>query len=411
MRPSSRPETTVYEERSVHQTSDSAHLTTWLEISRRAYAHNLQLIRRLVGPDVEIGAVVKANGYGHGLERVAQLAVAHGAGSFCVHSLDEALRLRRAGHNQDILVLGQVMKGRLAEAIEAGLTLALFDADGGQALVDACRVQEPDQPVKVHLKIETGTYRQGVSDDALRRLVEVLRDGQHQNSRPIDIEGAYTHFANIEDTTQHDYADQQRQRFDQALQQLDALGIQPRKLHTACSAAALLFPETRFQMVRLGISQYGFWPSRETRLSFQLHGAEPTASLEPVLTWKTRVGQVKWIPEGSFVGYGCSYQVTRRSRLAILPIGYSDGYDRQLSNRGHVLIRGRRAPIRGRICMNLMMVDVTDIPDVMPEDEVVLLGRQGDQQILAEDLAQLIGTIHYEVVARLSAELQRLVVD
>lgn len=388
----------------MNRSSDANQCTRWLEISRRAHADNLQLIRHLVGKDVEIGAVVKANGYGHGLELVAELAVAHGAGSFCVHSLDEALRLRRAGHDQDILVLGQVLQSHLPEAIEAGLTLAVFDADGGRALVEACR--SGSAPMKVHLKIETGTYRQGVCGDALAELAEVLRD------RPqIDIEGAYTHFANIEDTTQHDYAEQQRRRFDEALRQLEDMGVRPRKLHTACSAAALLFPETRFQMVRLGISQYGFWPSRETQLSFQLQGADSTTTLRPLLTWKTRVGQVKWIPEGSFVGYGCSYQVTRRSRLAVLPIGYSDGYDRRLSNRGHVLIRGRRAPIRGRICMNLVMVDVTDIPDVAPEDEAVLLGRQGDQEILAEDLAQLIGTIHYEVVARLSAELPRLLVD
>lgn len=393
------------EEPFVHTTSDSTQLTTWLEISRRAYADNLQLIRHLVGEGVEIGAVVKANGYGHGLELVADLAAAHGAGSFCVHSLDEALRLRRAGHKQDILVLGQIMQRRLPEAIEAGLTLAMFDADGGRALAQACHQQPSIGQVKVHLKIETGTYRQGACDDELSRLVDILRGVPR-----VDIEGAYTHFANIEDTTQHDYAEQQRQRFGKALEQLKAMGVTPRKLHTACSAAALLFPETRFQMVRLGISQYGFWPSRETRLSFQLQDPESAAALQPVLTWKTRVGQVKWIPEGSYVGYGCSYQVTRRSRLAILPIGYSDGYDRQLSNRGHVLIRGRRAPIRGRICMNLTMVDVTDIPQVEPEDEVVLLGRQGDQEILAEDLAQLIGTIHYEVVARLSAELRRILV-
>ncbi len=379
-------------------------LTTWIEISESAYAGNLRFVRRLVGPEVEISAVVKANGYGHGWELIARLAADHGGGSFCVHSLEEALQLRHAGHRQDILLLGQVMRRRLPEVAEQGLTLAIFDPGSADALVATCRRLR--RSVKVHLKIETGTHRQGLCDEELRAVVETLKKEPR-----IDIEGAYTHYANIEDTTRHDYAEHQQERFRAALRQLADLGIKPRKVHTACSAAALLFADTHYQMVRLGISQYGFWPSRETQVSYKLQqGTDRSETLQPLLTWKTRVGQVKSIAADSFIGYGCSYQVTRPSRLAILPIGYSDGYDRNLSNRGHVLIHGRRAPIRGRICMNLTMVDITDIPAVAPEDEVVLLGRQGQQEIRAEDLAQHIGTIQYEVVSRLRSSIPRFVV-
>lgn len=382
----------------------SRDLTTWIEISKSAYAGNLRFVRRRVGPDVEISAVVKANGYGHGWEIIAQLAADHGAGSFCVHSLEEALQLRQAGHRQDILLLGQVMRRRLSEVVQQGLTLAIFDQSSAEALATTCRKLQ--RAAKVHLKIETGTHRQGLCGDELRGVVETLK-----KEPLIDIEGAYTHYANIEDTTRHDYAEHQKERFRSALRQLRDLGVEPRKVHTACSAAALLFTDTHYQMVRLGISQYGFWPSRETQVSYQLQqGTTGAETLQPLLTWKTRVGQVKPIPADSFIGYGCTYQVTRPSRLAILPIGYSDGYDRRLSNRGHVLIRGRRAPIRGRICMNLTMVDITDIPDVAPEDEVVLLGRQGQQDIRAEDLAQHIGTIQYEVVSRLRPGIPRFVV-
>lgn len=380
-------------------------LTSWVEISASAYAQNLSFIRRLLGPRVEIGAVTKANAYGHGWELIAPLAMAHGAASFCVHSLDEALQLRRAGYRQDILIMGQVMRSRLPEVIDQGLTLAIFDGETGAAILDLKRPWP--RPLKVHLKIESGTYRQGVCDDELRSLADTLK-----TAPDIDIEGAYTHFANIEDTTQHDYADGQRRRFRRALDLLADLDVRPRKLHTACSAAALLFPDTHYDMVRLGISQYGFWPSRETQLSYQLQGGvSPREALRPVLSWKCHVGQVKTVPADSFIGYGCTYQATRPSRLAILPVGYSDGYDRALSNAGHVLIRGRRAPVRGRICMNLTMVDVTDIPDVTTEDEVVLLGRQGEQEIRAEDLAQITGTIHYEVMTRLRPDLPRLLVS
>lgn len=379
-------------------------LTTWIEISAAAYANNLHFVRRLVGPEVEIAAVVKANAYGHGWQIIAPLAAAHGAGSFCVHSLEEALQLRQAGFEQDILLLGQVMRRRLPEVVRLGLTLALFDRGTADALVATCR--QLRRPAKVHLKIETGTHRQGVCDEELPALVKALKD-----EPDIEIEGAYTHYANIEDTTRHDFAELQQRRFRDALTQMAELGVRPHKLHTACSAATLLFADTHYQMVRLGISQYGFWSSRETQVSYRLQrGEEHTETLRPVLTWKTRVGQVKSIPADSFIGYGCTYQVTRPTRLAILPVGYSDGYDRHLSNQGHVLIHGRRAPIRGRICMNLTMVDITDIPAVAPEDEVVLIGRQGQQEIRAEDLAQHIGTIQYEVVSRLRAEIPRFVV-
>jgi len=196
----------------------------------------------------------------------------------------------------------------------------------------------------------------------------------------------------------------------------------------ACSAATLLFPGTHFEMVRLGVSQYGLWPSKETYLSYRLEhadadaeaagaDADPNATanaaggLEPVLTWKTRISQLKDVPAGALVGYGCTYQTTRRSRLAILPIGYADGYSRRLSNQSYVLVGGRRAPVRGRVCMNLTMVDVTDVPGAALEDEVVLIGRQGEGRVTAGQLAGWIGTIHYEVVARIHPELPRLVVE
>lgn len=385
-----------------------AALNSWVEISQSAYARNLAFFRRRVGPEVELSAVVKSNAYGHGLEEIARLAIRHGADSFCVHALDEALALRRAGFDQDVLIMGHVPLARLGEVVIEDFRLVLYDSDTARRLAGEAKVSS--RQARVHLKIETGTHRQGLDGVALEALLKEIRN----NLSELEVEGVYTHFANIEDTTRHDVAQQQMARFDAALETLERHGIRPELRHAACSAAILLFDKTHFDMVRLGISQYGLWSSKETLLSWAVHAPEsegaPEEVLSPVLTWKARISQVKDVPAEAYVGYGCTYQTTRPSRLAVLPIGYADGYDRRLSNQAHVLIHGRRAPVRGRVCMNLVMVDVTDIPEAGLEDEAVLIGRQGEQEVTASDLAGWVGTIPYEIVARISPELPRLVV-
>lgn len=376
----------------------------WIEVSATAYARNLSTFRRLVGPDVELSAVVKSNAYGHGLLPVARLAADHGADSFCVHALDEALALREAGFRQDVLILGPVPSGRLHRVIEEDLRIALLTRESALRLAEIAAAA--GRRARAHLKVETGTYRQGMDEDELDWLLDFLP--RHPS---LEIEGVYTHFANIEDTTSHDYAEHQLTRFHRILERLREAGVSPTKRHAACSAATLVVPRTHFDMVRLGISQYGLWSSKETYLSYRLDHPESDTELEPVLSWKTRVTQLKDVPAGRSIGYGRTYQTTRATRVAVLPVGYADGYDRKLSNQAYVLIRGRRAPVRGRVCMNLTMVDVTDIPEAALGDEAVLLGRQGDEAITADHLASLIGTIHYEIVTRINWSLPRIVVD
>lgn len=385
-------------------TTDTSRLNTWIEISESAYRKNLDFVRRRLAPGVELAAVVKSNAYGHGWRQIAELAVRHGADSFCVHSLDEALALRGGGFSQDVLILGHVPLLRLEEAVAENFRLILYNLENARRLAEIATRR--GQRVRLHLKVETGTCRQGVEGEELTALLAFLK------SQPLlEVEGCSTHFANIEDTTEHGYAEQQLSRFESALAELRAAGFSPKKRHAACSAAILLFPETHFDLVRLGITQYGFYSSRETLLSYRnRHGEDDDPGLTPVLSWKARVSQVKSLPPEALVGYGGTYQTTRPTRLAILPIGYADGYDRGLGNQGHVLIRGRRAPVRGRICMNLTMVDVTDIEGVNLEDEAVLIGRQGKQEIGAPQLASLAGTIPYEIVSRLAEHLPRLVV-
>ncbi|MEM8931023.1 MAG: alanine racemase [Acidobacteriota bacterium] len=391
-------------------THDTRGFGSWIELSAPAYQANLAFLRQRIGPEVELAVVVKSNAYGHGLEPIARLAIDAGADSFCVHALDEALALRAAGFTQDILVMGHVPLARLGEAVAEDLRVVLYDPVTADALADAA--ERRGKRARAHLKVETGTNRQGIDGAELDGLVARLVE------RPsLDVEGVYTHFADIEDTTDHAFAREQLRLFRAAMDRLEAAGITPRKRHAACSAAAILYEETHFDMVRVGISQYGFWSSKQTRLSFdhratdERGASDPAHRLQPVLTWKARISQIKTVPTDGFVGYGRTYQTTRDTRLAILPIGYADGYDRHLSNVASVLIGGRRAPVRGRICMNLTMVDVTDVPDVGLEDEVVLIGRQGDRRIDADDLADHVGTIPYEIVARLAAHLPRMIVD
>ena len=374
----------------------------WVEVSESAYAANLRFFRRLIGPEVELSAVVKSNAYGHGFETVAALAARHGADSFCVHSLDEALRLRRAGFSQDVLIMGPVPLARLGEVVAAGFRVVLFTRDSARRLAE---LTAEGGRVRVHLKLETGTYRQGIDEDELPAFADFL--ARHPR---LVVDGAYTHFANVEDTTDHEYAERQLERFNDAIERLRAVGVDPAIRHAACSAATLVVPRSHFEMVRIGISQYGLWSSKETYLSYRLDHPGAEAVLRPVLAWKTRVTQLKQVAAGSYVGYGCTYQTTRATRIGVLPVGYADGYDRRLSNQAHVLVRGRRAPVRGRVCMNLTMVDVTDVPGVELGDEVTLLGRQGDQEVSADHLASLAGTINYEIVTRINWQLPRVLV-
>ena len=223
------------------------------------------------------------------------------------------------------------------------------------------------------------------------------------------LEGISSHFANIEDTTDHSYAGLQLENFRRNLERLTEAGIKIPLRHMSCSAAAMLFPKTHFEMVRVGIGVYGLWPSRETYVSCLMAKKEPI-QLRPVLSWKARVAQLKTVPAGAFVGYGCTYRATRRLRLALAPVGYYDGYPRQLSNVAYVLVKEKRAPLRGRVAMDFIALDVTDIPGVKREDEVVLLGKEGAETLTADTLAGWAGTINYEIVARLNPEIPRIVV-
>ncbi len=371
----------------------------WVEIEGPAPDWNLTQLRSCSRrDDILICAVVKSNAYGHGAGEMVSLLPS--ADWFAVNSLDEGLELRELGVERPVLLLGHVLLDRLREAVDARLRLTVYNRETLERLE---KILDPEETCRVHVKVETGTGRQGILPEEVPGFIELA-----SQIPGVEVEGLSTHFANIEDTLNHDYAEGQLEVFNRVLDRLRSEGNAPGIVHTACTAATILFPETHFNMLRTGIGLYGLWPSRETYLSAR-SGEGTVPRLRPVLSWKTRVAQIKELPRGSYIGYGCTYRTNRDSRVGVLPVGYADGYDRKCGNAAHVLVRGKRAPVLGRVCMNLIMVDLTDIPDAGLEDEVVLLGRDGEESITAENMADWIGTINYEVVTRISPFLPRVI--
>jgi len=377
-------------------------LINWVEVDAGALRRNVSEFRRRLGPEPKLGAVVKSNAYGHGMLEAAKIFREAGADWLCVNNVDEGVALREAGASGPVLIMGYVPLDALGDVVAQDLEPVIYNQESVAALEQQARKQ--GKTARVHLKIETGTHRQGVLE---RNVPDFVRAIDATSS--VRLAGVGTHFANIEDTTNHEFAESQIVAFNRIAEAIAQVHPQPLLRHTACSAAVLLFNRTHLDLARIGISLYGLWPSKETYVSC-LERGKPSLDLTAALTWKTRIAQVKEVPEGGYVGYGLTWRATRPTTIAVLPVGYYEGFDRELSGIAHVLVRGKRAPVRGRVCMNMCMVDVTDIQGAALEDEVVLIGRQGDEKITAEQIAAWCGTISYEIVSRIHPSLPRVLV-
>lgn len=368
------------------------HLGEWLtiEVDRAALTGNIQAFRTLVARPTRLMAVVKADAYGHGLLLAAPAFLAGGADVLGVHSVTELVRLRAGGITAPVLVLGPVGAAEVRTAAALGAEITVGSLAAAAALGEA----GPDcgGDLAVHLKVETGVNRQGVTEQEIPAVLQLLASVPR-----VRLAGLSSHFADIEDTTDHSFAQRQMQRFDGYRRLLGAAGFPSLEAHMSCSAATLLWDRSHRGLARVGIAAYGVWPSRETLVSVR-QGGRPEAALRPALRWLVRVSQVRDVPAGETVGYGRTWKAMTASRIAVLPVGYADGWPRALSGRAHVLIGGRRAPLVGRICMNLCMADVTHIPEAAAGSEAVLLGRQGEEVIPVEMLAGHLGTIAYEVL-------------
>ena len=372
-------------------TSISTLLPTYATINLAALTHNLSRIERYLSPGCEVMAIVKANAYGHGAVEIAQALARQGIERFAVASLDEGIALRQAGLSASVVVLGALFEEQISDLIAHRLTPVVSDGLILPALAKAA--SSHPVPYPIHLKVETGMGRLGFSPE---ELLTVL-DNPLLHS-PLQVEGMMTHLADA-DGKDSACTERQLDAFGAVQQQIRQRGITIPLVHTANSAAIVRFPGSHFSLVRPGIMLYGY---------HTLPAIVPTPNLRPVLSLRTTIVQLRTIPRGGTVSYNGTFIATRPTRIAVLPVGYADGYSRRLSHRGSVLIQGCRAPIVGLVCMDMIMVDVTDLAPVHVGETVTLIGQQGEESIWADEVAGWIGTISYEVLCGIGSRVPRL---
>lgn len=364
---------------------------TWAEIDLDAIAYNAAALKARAGGHAELMVTVKANAYGHGAVPVARAALDGGATRLAVARTLEGVELRQAEISAPILIMGYTLPAEAARIVRWDLTPTVNTAQ--QAMALSAAAQEAGKTVPIHIKVDTGMGRFGLLPGEVVDFVRTI-----SRLPGLFLEGLYTHFA-IADAADKTYTRRQFEKYMNVVNQLEAAGFFFPLRHVSNSAATLDLPEMALDMVRCGIALYGLRPSDEV---------EPAVPLRPAMTLKSRVARVRTLPTGASISYGCTYTTTRPTPVALVPVGYGDGYHRILSNKGAVLIHGQRAPIVGRVCMDQFVVDVSEIPNVRQDDEVVIFGRQGEAEITAEEVARWAQTINYEVTTSILPRVTRV---
>ena len=370
---------------------------TWAEIDLAALAHNFHVIKNQVGPDTKVLAAVKANAYGHGAVECARRLESEGVDWFGVALPEEGIELRKAGITRPILCLGGFWPAQESVLIEHELTAVAYRLDTIESLDRAAR--DANTTTNVHIKIDTGMGRLGVRADAVGEFCDALTRFQN-----IRVEGLMTHLAAADDESKQEFTDSQLGKFETAIATFRERGFRLTLIHAANSAAAFANPGARGNMVRPGGALYGF--TRDV-----LPSNIETPALRPVMSLHSRIVLLKNVPKGEYLGYGCTFQTQRDSLIATIPIGYDDGYRRALSNKARAIVRGQFAPVVGRVSMDLTLVDVTEAPGVSLDDQVTLLGHDGESSITAEELGELAGTISYEITCGVSNRVPRIYRD
>lgn len=375
----------------------------WAEINLSAITHNINQLKSLVAPKVKMLTAVKANAYGHGMIEVAETALKSGADMLGVARHNEGIVLREAGITAPVLVFGYTSPDAVNDIIKYNLVPTIFSFETAQQF--SLSAQKAGIKLKVHIKVDTGMGRIGLLHESMTLTGSVIGDAaeieQIVQLPGLEPEGIYTHFA-CADSHDKEHAELQFQRFTDLLDRLSASGIEFPLCHAANSAAIIDMPQTHLDMVRPGISLYGLRPSDEVNLK--------KITLKPAMTLKAKIGQIKEVPAGFTVSYGSTYITPAPTRIATVPVGYADGFRRTFSSKGSMLVCGKRAPVIGRVCMDLTMLDVGHIPEAQPESEVVIIGRQGKEEITADEMAKMLDTINYEVVSCVMARVPRVYV-
>lgn len=378
--------------------------TSYLELSSSAVCNNYNFLRKNLGKKVRISSVVKGNAYGHGEAAFVPIAESCGVDHFSVFSAEEAYNVKKITKTDpDIMIMGMIDKTDLEWAIKNGIHFFVFDF---HRLANALKAAKKlDIKAKVHIEVETGMNRTGFNKADIKKVAGVLSE----NAEHLSFEGLCTHFAGAESIANYLRIQNQIKRYKETYKLLIDGGLKPSTMHTACSAAAMTYPETRMDLARIGILQYGFWPSKETLIHYLNGRKNKIDPLRRVISWKSKIMSIKTVKTGEFIGYGTTYLAVRPMKIAIVPVGYAQGFSRSLSNHGRVLIGGQRLSVIGLVNMNLMTIDITNVPHAKIGDEVVIIGNQGDFSISVSSFSELSDQVNYELLTRLPARIPRIV--
>lgn len=371
---------------------DTKSLRSWCEVDLDILKNNIKILKKHIGNGIKMAAVIKSNAYGHGAVEIAKCAEESGVYYFAVACMEEAKQLRRAGIKTPILILSYVSEHQAEELINYDVTASVFNREIPEKLNEYAK--KHNKIIKVHIKIDTGMTRLGFNSD---NISETINDIAYINSLSnIEIEGIFTHYADA-DNEEGNFTEIQYEKYKKIIDKLDEININIPIKHTCNSAAGITNKEFYNSMIRFGIILYGYYP--EAYLKNILPG------LQPFLSIKSNILQIKDVPENVTIGYGRTYKTSKKTRVGVVPIGYADGYPRALSNKFYVLISGKKAPIIGRICMDQLMVDLTDIPEANEGDIVIILGRDNNNIITADDIAKTVNTICYEILCDVGMRL------
>jgi len=382
-----------------------------VEIDLQKIKENIFNLKTLLKPGVRFMAVVKSNAYGHGIVQVAKTAVESGVNWLGVVNLEEAIKLRENNIEIPILILGYPDFSLIQSAAQKLITIPVFSIEFAEKLANF----KLNYPLTVHLKVETGINRLGLEKNEVVKAYNILA-----KNPKIIVEGIYSHFASVEEQDM-EYSNKQIKRFDEILKELVKKKIHIPLKHISATSALMILPDAQYNMVRSGIGIYGLWPSKEVKEQFLKRTQKQENFLQPALTYKTQIVQVKNVKKGDKIGYGCTYTAEKNMKIAVLPIGYFENMDRGLSNNGEVLIAGQRCPIVGRICMNMAVIDISQLNfkfsirqaqdrkiSNVKNNEVIVIGKQGKEEITTDEVAKRLGTINYEVVARIPEHITRI---
>jgi alanine racemase len=380
--------------------------STIITLNPNAVKNNIAFLRKQYGKKVKISSVLKANAYGHGIEQMVPMLEKAGVDHFSVFEYDEAVRIYRSlSAPAAIVIMGWISDRNLKTSIQTGFEFFVFNIDRLKKSLAIAR--QLKTTAKIHLEAETGMNRTGLNTNQLKEAISILLN----NPESFEIMGFCTHLAGPESISNHLRVQRQLKIYQQMLLLLNQNNIKPKYRHVANSAASMVYPATRMDLVRVGIMQYGFWSSAEIFIHYIGNKPEMVDPLHRVLDWKSQIMSIKDVNIGEFVGYGVSYLAQTKLKMAIVPVGYSNGYSRSLSNKGRVLVRGIRCSVIGLVNMNMIAIDVTNVDNVTEGDEVVIIGKQADLEIKVSAFSDISNMLNYEVLSHLPKNIERKVLN